>query len=150
MFPDQGRNKNLTAAFPARDNPVREIYAWQKVRNRVLGGASSGRCSMPPSPVLFRCRIWRSRGAATAAATAAAEAAVQAVMRTLSRKSPARRPQKGAKPLVGQLARKDASTGTRTANVASTSTIGPNLTGNNKLADAHNRASAFRILDYLL
>ena len=49
---------------------------------------------MPPSPVLFRCRIWRSRGAATAAATAAAEAAVQAVMRTLSRKSPAGDPKK--------------------------------------------------------
>ena len=30
MFPDQGRNKNLTAAFPARDNPVREILRMAK------------------------------------------------------------------------------------------------------------------------
>ena len=51
--------------------------------------------------------------AATEAASAAAEATVQAVMRTLSRENASRGRRatpKGAKPLVGQRARKDAST----------------------------------------
>ena len=90
--------------------------------------------------------------AATAAATAAAEAAVQAVMRTLSRKTA-----RGADPKKEQnhssgsaqektLVRRRTQ-GHRTSHL---SAMSDQLVTIIRLADAHNRASAFRILDYLL